>query len=304
MFALECRGLSKWYQSGLLKRVHALEDLNLTVEANEIFGFLGPNGAGKTTTLKIIAGLLKPTSGTASIFEVPVDDIRSRERIGFLPEHPSYYSHLTGAELLDFAGGLFALPAGERKKRTEALLERVGLSDAGNVRVSEYSKGMVQRLGIAQSLISSPDVVMLDEPLSGLDPIGRKELKDIIVSLKGDGKTVFFSTHILADVERICDRVAILHKGKLLRTGHLADLLLGRSRRVTVTVEPAGKSGKPPVEHAVLTAEGYWSVTVEQGKQKETIELLMRDHARIVSVVPEAGTLEDYFVAEIEKDET
>lgn len=304
MFALECRGLSKWYPSGFFKQVHALEGLDLTVEQHEIFGFLGPNGAGKTTTLKILTGLLKPSSGNAFVLGTPVAHVRSRERIGFLPEHPSYYSHLTGFEVVDFAGGLFGISTSERRRRAKALLNRVGLAGAGNARVSEYSKGMVQRLGIAQSIISSPDVVILDEPLSGLDPMGRKEIKDIIVSLKEDGKTVFFSTHILADVERICDRVAILHKGRLLKVGNLSELLSGRSRKVTITVALPVEGGKATLENAVRTAEGYWSITIERGHQEATIASLMRERARIVSVVPESGSLEDFFVAEIEKDET
>jgi ABC-2 type transport system ATP-binding protein len=303
MNALTINSLSKVYSSTFRERIEALKGVDLSVASNEIFGFLGPNGAGKTTTLKIITGLLKPTAGNAFIFGVPISNTHIRQKVGFLPEHPAYYNHLTGFELLDFAGGLFGIPAGERKKRAEALLERVGLKDVAAIRTNQYSKGMVQRLGIAQALVNDPELVILDEPLSGLDPMGRKEIKDIIISLKDDGKTVFFSTHILADVERICDRVAILRAGRLLRVGQLNELLWDKKRKVMITVAFAERNRKPSFADAEETAEGYWSIAVAMDWQTEAIRSMLEDGARIISVVPESVSLEDFFVAEIRKDE-
>jgi len=303
MNVLRINTLSKTYFSGFRKKIQALKTINLTVEKDEIFGFLGPNGAGKTTTLKIITGLLKPTSGAVTIFDKPLSNVSIREKIGFLPEHPSYYNHLTGFELLDFAGGLFGISTKEKKKRIEHLLNIVGLVNAQITRVSDYSKGMVQRLAIAQALINNPELVILDEPLSGLDPIGRKEIKDIILSLKEDGKTVFFSTHILADVERLCDKVGILHKGKLLKIGTLSELLIDRKRKVNITFEFSGNRKLPILTEAKHTAEGYWNIIVERDKQEETMRALLREGANIISIIPETMTLEDFFVAEIARDE-
>ncbi len=303
MHALEIVSLSKAYLSGFLKKVQALQEISLTIEEDEIFGFLGPNGAGKTTTLKIVTGLLKPTYGDVKILGAPLSQVNIRKQIGFLPEHPSYYNHLTGFEILDFAGGLCCIPGFERKKRIERLFDRVRLKEVRNVRVSEYSKGMIQRLGIAQALINNPELVILDEPLSGLDPIGRKELKDIIISLKDEGKTVFFSTHILADVEMICNRVGILHKGRLLKVGKLNDFLSDTKRNVIITFEFTGRVKPTLIQNVNPTAEGYLNVTIEKEKQNTIVKSLQNEGASIISIVPETITLEDFFVAEIKKDE-
>ncbi len=301
MFSVQLQSLSKTYHTGFRRRVEALKDISLSVKENEIFGFLGPNGAGKTTALKIITGLIKPTKGAVLVFDAPVSSVLVREKIGFLPEHPSYYGHLTGFEVLDFACGLFGIASS--KEKIHALLGRIGLWEKAKVRVSEYSKGMIQRLGIAQALVNDPELVILDEPLSGLDPLGRKELKDIIVSLKDEGKTVFFSTHILADVERICDRVGILHKGRLLKVGELADLLSERKRNVMVTFVYKGKKEQSFIKDAKRTAEGYWSASVETEQQKDMIRGLLKSGADIISIIPESMSLEEVFVSEIEKDE-
>jgi ABC-2 type transport system ATP-binding protein len=304
MSSIEIHSLSKVYSSHFLRRFHALKDVDLEIGENEIFGFLGPNGAGKTTTLKIVTGLIQPTKGSVRILDSPLSDVSIRERVGFLPEHPSYYTHLTGYEVLDFAGGLFSIPAEERKRRILLLLERVGLSSSRNEKVSKFSKGMVQRLGIAQALINDPELVILDEPLSGLDPLGRKELKDIIVSLKREGKTVFFSTHILSDVERICDRVAILHRGRLINVGTLSELLFNRERDVVITFDIETKGEPSFLEGISPTAEGYWNVSVPQDEKRKVEEKILENGGAIVSIIPDSVSLEDFFVSEIKKDET
>jgi ABC-2 type transport system ATP-binding protein len=228
MKSIELIHLSKVYSLGLGEgEVVALKDLNLTIESGEVFGFLGPNGAGKTTTIKIIVGLMHPTSGTARLFGKEVaasggDALRAK--IGFLPETPSFYGYLTGIELLTFYGKLFSLSTNKIKEKTAALLKQVGLESAGHLPLRKYSKGMLQRIGIAQSLINDPELVILDEPMSGLDPIGRKEMRDLILSLKSEGKTLFFSSHIIHDVERVCDRVGILAKGRLLGLGRINEI--------------------------------------------------------------------------------
>jgi ABC-2 type transport system ATP-binding protein len=304
MDIVEIEGLTKVYKKSFRKSIKAIDNLNLEIEKGEIFGFLGPNGAGKTTTLKVLAGLLYLTSGRIWILGEEIQSIEPKEKIGFLPEHPSFYNHLTGYELLDYAGGLFAIPVGKRRKRIKDFLGRVGLKKVGNIRISEYSKGMVQRLGIAQALVNNPELVILDEPLSGLDPIGRKEVKDIILSLKEQGKTVFFSTHILSDVERICDRVGILHKGRLLKVGSLSELLADKKRKVNITFKLLKGRKTVPFKNATPTAEGYWNVSVEREKQEEIVRSLVKQETRIISIIPETMTLENFFVSEIEKDET
>ena len=301
MTSIKIEGLTKIYPKLFGSYTKAIDNITLSVKQGEIFGFLGPNGAGKTTTLKIITGLIKPTKGEVLVFDAPIFEVNVREKIGFLPEYPSYYSHLTGFEVLDFACGLFGVQTS--KKKISALLDRIGLQDKAQVKVSEYSKGMIQRLGIAQALVNDPELVILDEPLSGLDPMGRKEVKDIIVSLKNEGKTIFFSTHILADVERICDRVGILHRGKLLKVGELADLLSDRKRKVTVTFAYEENDKHLFADGADRTAEGYWSISVETENKKDMVMKLLQSGANIVSVIPESVSLEDFFVSEIERDE-
>jgi len=237
MRMLESRGLSKTYRVGLLgRRLKALENLTLTVERGEIFGLVGPNGAGKSTAIKMFLGIIRPTSGSASIDGHPIGTVESRARLGFLPENPALYEFLTGREYLEMVGSLLKLPKKSRTERIDSLLELVGLAHAHDLGIRKYSKGMVQRLGLAQALMGDPAVVILDEPMSGLDPIGRKDVRDLIFKLRDEGRTVFFSTHILPDVEMICDRVALLSKGRLTDVGRLDDLLSNRVRTVEVAV--------------------------------------------------------------------
>src|SRR5215469_8213364 len=213
MSAIEILQLEKVYSVGFWRKrpKRALSPLNLTVEEGEIFGFLGPNGAGKTTTLKILMGLVFPTAGTARILDLELDDPRMKAQIGFLPEQPYFYDYLTGLELLRYYGRLSGIGEKQLAAKVEPALERVGLKDAGHLHLRKFSKGMLQRVGIAQAILHDPKVVFLDEPMSGLDPIGRREVRNLIEELKNNGKTVFFSTHILSDAEALCDRVAVIH---------------------------------------------------------------------------------------------
>lgn len=214
---IEATNLSKDLTSNFLRRkVRVLENLNLSVQAGETYGLLGPNGAGKTTTLKLMLGLMHPTSGNVAVLGMPSGSRAMLGRIGFLPENPYFYSHLTGREFLDFIGQLFDIPDSERKERIESLLAMVQIEDAADYAMRKYSKGMLQRLGIAQSLINRPEVIFWDEPMSGLDPIGRRDVRQILFSLKEEGRTIFFNSHLLPDVNEICDRVGVLNRGKLV----------------------------------------------------------------------------------------
>ncbi|HEU4767110.1 MAG TPA: ABC transporter ATP-binding protein, partial [Pyrinomonadaceae bacterium] len=224
---VEIKNLTKDYEVGFLRKrkVRALDDLSLSVDAGQIFGFLGANGAGKTTTLKLLMRLIFPTSGSARIMDRDIDDVRMHERIGYLPENPYFYDYLTAREFLDYCAQIFGYPAADRKKRAADLLSRVNLDEKRwDTQLRKFSKGMLQRVGLAQSLINDPDIVCLDEPMSGLDPVGRREVRDLIASLRDDGKTVFMCSHILSDIEVLCDRVAILKRGRLAQVGHLEEL--------------------------------------------------------------------------------
>jgi ABC-2 type transport system ATP-binding protein len=218
----------------------ALHDLSLTVRPGEVFGFLGPNGAGKTTTIKILTGLVKPTSGTAEIFGRSVADFAARTRVGYLPEHFRFHDWLTGAGLLDFHGRLAGLSAAERQTRIPEVLGLVGLAGRGDERVRGYSKGMQQRLGLAQAILHRPDLVLLDEPSSALDPVGRREVRDLIRQLRADGVTVFLNSHLLGEVEMICDRVAIVDHGRVVREGALAEVV-GGTPEVRIAVDRADR---------------------------------------------------------------
>jgi ABC-2 type transport system ATP-binding protein len=273
--------LQKTFTLGFFrKKVRAVDGVSFAVQENEIFGFLGPNGAGKTTTLKMLMGLIFPTGGAGYLFGKKVPDADARRRLGFLPENPYFYDYLSGEELLDFMGRLFGLS--DRKKRAQRLLERVGLSRTGSLPLRKYSKGMLQRLGIAQALINDPELVVLDEPMSGLDPIGRKEIRDLILELKREKKTVLFSTHILSDVELLCDRVAMVVAGRLRD----ADTLLSPKLLFTeVVVDGAGEPIKLGPD-ADVNAE---------------IAKILAAGKRVISVAPRRESLEDLFVREVER---
>ena len=304
MFAVETFDLTKDYDVGFFRQrmKRALERVNLRVATGEIFGLLGPNGAGKTTTLKILLRLVFPTAGTARILGRELDDIAMHARVGYLPENPYFYDHLTAEEFLNYAGELFGLPSSERRRRAGRLLERLGVAEARDIPLRKFSKGMLQRVGIAQALINDPQLVFLDEPMSGLDPLGRREVRDLILELKGEGKTVFFSTHILSDAEMLCDQVAILDRGRLQGCGKLREILaLGVALTEMVLENPSPELLKELSAHArslVRTGERVRLEVPQESDVAKLLALAIRHGAKIVSLNPVKMSLEDYFMAQ------
>ena len=302
MFAVETVGLTKDYRLGFWRGrpKRALDGLDLRVEGSEIFGLLGPNGAGKSTTLKILLRLIFPTSGTARILGRDAGDVSLRARVGYVPENPYFYDHLTAEEFLNYAGQLFGLAASERRRRVDELIERVGLSDSRRVPLGKFSKGMTQRLGIAQALMNDPEVLFLDEPMSGLDPLGRREVRDLILRLKAEGKTVFFSTHILSDAEMLCDRVAILNQGRLEGCGELRQILGLEVQTVEIVLEdPAPElvdELAPLSRSRVRTGRRVRFAIPAECDVNRILDGALHQGARIVSVNPVRVSLEDYFV--------
>ncbi len=305
MAVIELQNLTKDYKAGFAKNrlKRALDGLSLQVEAGEIYGLLGPNGAGKSTTLKILFRLIFPTSGTARILGRDVRESSLRARLGFLPENPSFYDHLSAEELMMFSASLLGLRSSEACRRTGELLERAGLAESKSLRIRKYSKGMVQRLGIAQALINDPEVVFLDEPMSGLDPLGRRDVRSLILNLRREGKTVFFSTHILSDAETLCDRVAIVNRGKLLGAGELDQLLALQVSAVEMVVEnPSAailEALNPYVRNMVRTGERVRMESVEGCEASVLLEKALVAGARVHSVNPVKASLEDYFMAQV-----
>jgi ABC-2 type transport system ATP-binding protein len=305
MLALETIRLTKDYKVGFWKKrsKRALNSLDLQVQTGEVFGLLGPNGAGKTTTLKILFRLVFPTSGAARILGRELEDTAVHQRIGYLPENPYFYDHLTPEELLNYAGRLFGIGKDDLRRRVNELLERVGLLESRNIPLRKFSKGMVQRVGIAQALINDPDVVFLDEPMSGLDPLGRREVRDLVLQLREEKKTVFFSTHILSDAEMLCDRVAILHRGKLEGCGELREILrLGVSTTELVLEKPAEgivEELRPYVVSVIRTGDRVRLEIREETNIAKVLALALRQRAKIVSLNPVKMSLEDYFLAHV-----
>jgi ABC-2 type transport system ATP-binding protein len=295
--------LTKIYQGELgQKPTVGVEGLHLDVRPGEVFAFLGPNGAGKTSTIKLLTRLLTPTRGRALIFGEPVSDVRTLRRVGFVPEQPNLYGYLTARELLDFMARIFSLPSVDRKKRIGDTLERVGLGGDGGRAVRTFSRGMMQRLGMAQALINDPDLLILDEPMSALDPIGRKDFRDLILELKKRGKTLFFSSHILSDAEIVADRCGILNRGRLVQTGALGDLLDAQTGSVEIAFIP--RDGRPSPEDLAGFAcsdQGRNRVArVERSEDVAAVLAAVQAHgSRLVSVSPERKSLEDVFMAEI-----
>ena len=306
MHAIEIRGLSKDYPVGFWKKKlrPALKSLDLTVEAGEAFGFLGPNGAGKTTTLKLLMGIIFPTAGSATILGKHFLDPEVRKKVGFLPEQPYFYDYLSAPELLDYYAGLSGMARVERAQRIGPVLERVGLSDAGSKHLRKFSKGMLQRVGIAQAIIHNPEVVFLDEPMSGLDPLGRHEVRELIQGLKDEGKTIFFSTHILSDAEALCDRVAVIHKGELRGVGVVNDLrsaVAGKSEVIWEGVH-ATTAVSALLTDTHATGETVRGI-VQSSDLDRLLEKLRQQNARLISVTPLQGTLEDYFLSKTAEKE-
>ena len=301
--AVDVRGIEKSFRIGHLrpKFRRALEPLTFSVERGEILGYLGPNGSGKTTTLKILIGLLFPDGGTATILGHPLESRAWRYRAGYVPEQPYFYDYLTAAEYLDYAGRLFGMTAGDRRDRSREILRRVGLEESARLPLRRYSKGMTQRLGLAQALLNDPELVFLDEPMSGLDPLGRRLVRQIILELKAAGKTVVFSTHILGDAESLCDRVALLRGGKLLEVGALARILSLDVSHLEVLVggvDEAAVAQLPGVTRRVRMGE-RWSLEVEEASLGETVRAVEARRGRILGVQPVRQSLEEYFVAQM-----
>jgi ABC-2 type transport system ATP-binding protein len=308
MDAIRTEALTKHYHVGFWRpRPYlALDSLTLTVRQGEVFGFLGPNGAGKTTTLKLLMQLIYPTSGRAEILGKPVGDVSVRRRIGYLPENPYFYDYLTAEELLGYFAGLFGYPAGERRRRASTLLDEVGIGAERRMQLRKFSKGMIQRVGIAQSLINDPDVVFFDEPMSGLDPLGRREIRQLILGLRDRGCTVFFSSHVLSDAEALCSRVAIVAGGRLAAAGNLSELLAFQARAWELVV-----AGVTDAQLERARAAGDITRITVLGPQRFALEVpLSADPARVmgafasqggqlVSLNPVRETLEDFFVRQI-----
>jgi ABC-2 type transport system ATP-binding protein len=298
MSAIRIENLSKTYSRSATPAVRML---NLEVKEGEIFGFLGPNGAGKTSTIHLLLNLIRPTGGAAWLFDRPVGEMEVHRRLGYLPESINLHDYYRGRGLLNFYAALCGVPPDARPARVAELLKLLNLEDAAEKRVSKYSKGMVQRIGFAQALLHDPDLLILDEPTASLDPVGRKEFRDILLELKRRGKTVFISSHILSEVETVCDRVAILQNGELKRMGTLQELSSGRSTRFVVKGLPA------PLLEALATtavqvtlAQGQATISCPDEPLRQTVEQLLQRHGvEIVRTETETQSLEEIFFATI-----
>jgi len=304
MPAVEVTNLTKDYEVGFWRKrkVRALDDLSLSIDEHQIFGFLGANGAGKTTTLKLLMRLIFPTSGSARILGHDIQDVRMHRRIGYLPENPYFYDYLTARELLEYSAELFGFTAAERRQRAADLLVRVKLDEKRwDTQLRKFSKGMLQRVGLAQSLVNDPEIVFLDEPMSGLDPVGRREVRDLIASLRDDGKTVFMCSHILSDIEVLCDRVAILKRGRLAQVGALAEL---RQRPADPHQMEVLATGTDAATLKQLLSDGAITPTpsgvrIEISAENEiegVVAALRKVGGKVVSIQPVTQSLEELFL--------
>jgi ABC-2 type transport system ATP-binding protein len=304
---VEINNLTKDYELGFWRKrkVRALDKLSLTVNQGEIFGFLGANGAGKTTTLKLLMTLIFPTDGGARILGHEISDVSMHSRIGYLPENPYFYDYLTALEFLNFCGQIFGFSKAKRNNRSTDLLSRVRLDESKwNTQLRKFSKGMLQRVGLAQALINDPEVVFLDEPMSGLDPIGRREVRDLIAALRQEGKTVFMCSHILSDIEVLCDRVAILKGGRLAHVGYLEELrkkVIGQDVLeiiVTGTEAAALQQHLPPDAFRITVTPAGLRIEVNEEKDVDTvIAALRKTGGKLVSVQPLRQSLEELFIS-------
>jgi len=300
---IEINNLTKDYEVGFWRKrkVRALDALSLNVEAGQIFGFLGANGAGKTTTLKLLMRLIFPTTGSARILGKDISEVSMHARIGYLPENPYFYDYLSPREFLDYCGQLFGLDQAERKRRTESLLTRVNLdSKSWNRQMRKLSKGMLQRVGLAQALVNHPEIVFLDEPMSGLDPVGRREVRDLIAALRVEGKTVFMCSHILSDIEVLCDNIAILKKGKLAHAGSLDDLRAREGNLIEIIAAGADeailKANLRDGAQIIRDSSGLRIHIQHENELDSVIAALRKANGKVVSVQPVRQSLEDLFV--------
>ena len=304
--AIRIQELTKDYAIGFWRQrqYRALDRLSLDIEPGEVFGFLGPNGAGKTTTLKLLMQLIFPTSGRAEILGRPAGDIAARQRIGYLPENPSFYDYLTAEELLEYFAQLFGYRAADRRKRVAALLDRVGIGAERRLQLRRFSKGMIQRVGIAQALLNDPEVIFLDEPMSGLDPLGRRDVRSLILELRVQGRTVFFSSHILADAEAMCRRVAVVAGGRLAASGTLTEILAfqvhGWELVVSNLTPEVLARVKPSVRQTTEISPGRYALelSLEQAPDRILADLAAAG-ATLVSLNPLRDTLEDFFMKRV-----
>ncbi|HEX8098483.1 MAG TPA: ABC transporter ATP-binding protein [Pyrinomonadaceae bacterium] len=310
MSVVEIENLTKDYEVGFLRkrRVRALDGLTLKVEGGEVFGFLGANGAGKTTTLKLLMRLIYPSAGRASILGRDIGDVRMHARIGYLPENPYFYDYLTAREFLEYCAELFGYGKAERRRRAEELLARVHLDEKSwDKQMRKFSKGMLQRVGLAQAIVNDPEIVFLDEPMSGLDPVGRRQVRDLIASLRAGGTTVFMCSHILSDIEVLCDRVAIMRRGRLAETGRLEELRQRAGDTHRVEILAAGADAEAVARELPKIAGSHVSPSpggarVEVADEKDVdaaLAALRRAGGRLVSVQPVKQSLEELFVREI-----
>ena len=304
MPVIEIANLTKDYEIVFFRKrkVRALDDLSLSVDAGQIFGFLGANGAGKTTTLKLLMRLIFPTSGTARILNRDIGEVRMHERIGYLPENPYFYDYLTAREFLDYCAQIFGYGAAERKKRAADLLSRVNLDEKSwDKQLRKFSKGMLQSVGLAQSFINDPEIVFLDEPMSGLDPVGRREVRDLIASLREDGKTVFMCSHILSDIEVLCDRVAILKRGRLAQVGHLDELRRRTEGPNRMEILAAGADAAElhlPEAEISATPRGLRIEITGENEIEAALAALRKAGGTVVSIQPVTQSLEELFMEE------
>jgi len=305
-FAIETESLTKEYPHGFLhlKKKTSLDGLSIAVQDGEVFGLLGPNGAGKSTTIKLLMGIIFPTAGNARILGKPVSDVNMHRDIGYLPEQPYFYDYLTAAEVLDYFARFHGYSATERGERVQKMLRKVGLETAGKIQLRKYSKGMLQRVGLAQAILHDPKLVILDEPMSGLDPVGRREVRDIILELKSAGKTILFSTHILPDAEMLCDRVGVIAGGKLRGLGAPGAIVGVKATGLEIVFELA-EGGALPETICVKTARsgsGY-RMSVTENELHAAFAELRSAGARIVSVTQIKPTLEDFFMELVGKED-
>ena len=301
MSVIRVRGLRKTFLTGfLLRPFEALKGVDLDVEGGEIFGFIGPNGAGKTTTIKVLTGLIHATAGEAFINDVPVPHPDSRRGLGFMPEGTYFHEYLTGREFLEFHARLLGVPKAERDEIIPQLLERVGIPQAADLRIRRYSKGMRQRVGLAQALIGKPNVLILDEPMSGLDPIGRRDVRELILSLRDEGCTIFFTSHILADAEVICDQAAIILGGRIIEHGYLDDLLGQEVEGVDLTVEGISEelyqALSAGARRAVVQGSRFQFQLADEAEAEKALEQVRAAGGRVRSLVPRRRSLEDLLV--------
>src|SRR4029077_6350791 len=303
--AIETQNLTKEYPHGFLhlKRKTSLEDLTMQVEEGEVFGFLGPNGAGKSTTIKLLMVIIFPTAGSARILGKPVSDVSMHRDIGYLPEQPYFYDYLTAAEVLDYFARFHGFSAAERKERVRKMLQRVGLETAGKIQLRKFSKGMLQRVGLAQAILHDPKLVILDEPMSGLDPVGRREVRDIILDLKNAGKTILFSTHILSDAETLCDRVGGIAGGQLRGVGAPGSIVGVKSLGMEIVFELMGSGPQFQAIRAKAAKSGTnFRMTASETELYAVLAELREAGAKIISVTQIKPTLEDFFMELVGRD--